>query len=97
MSWSIGAAGKASVVAVEIERQFTSMTYPCPEPEESAKQAIRIAINTLLTGHTKEGTIVRVSANGSQSYRSVREGDKDIPKDVYNSLNVTVETIAILE
>ena len=65
MSWSVGAVGEVAAVAAEIERQFTAMTYPCPEPEESAKQSIRAAIAAALSSPVSGA--VKVSASGSQS------------------------------
>ena len=94
MSWSVSAVGKPAAMAVNIESQFAAMTYPCPEPEETAKQLVRKAIGALLAGHTKAENIVKVSASGSQAYRTVREATGDVAKDVYNSLSVSVETIS---
>lgn len=94
MSWSVGSAGKVPAVTEQIEKQFMAMTHPCPEPEESAKQLVRQAIAKLLEGHTKPSTIVKVSASGSQSWGANNDG---FLKDVYNSLNVSMETIQIVE
>ena len=96
MSWSVGATGKAAIVAEAIKKQFSGMTHLCPEPEESAKQLVRKTIDTLLAGHTKPGTIVKVGASGSQGY-SGSSGSVEGLKEVYNSLNVSVETISIVE
>jgi len=94
MSWSVGAAGKAPAVAAAIERQFKAMdSYPCPEPEETAKQLVRQAIAALLAGHSKTDSIVQVTASGSMGWA----GTSSDPKDVTTSLNVGVVTTPILE
>ena len=90
MSWSVSSAGKAPAVAAHIEAQFKQMTYPCPEPEESAKQLVRQAIAKLLGGHTLEKCVVKISANGSQGWGGKHDA-------IYNSLAVNVEIIPIIE
>ena len=97
MSWSVGATGKAPAVAKSLESQFKSMEhYPCPEPEETAKQFVRQAFAVLLAGHSRDNTAVKAYASGSQVYTTAGE-PRDVPKQVSNSLSVTLETIEFLE
>lgn len=92
MSWSVQATGKAPAVAAEIERQFKAMeSYPCAEPEESAKQLVRQTIATLCAGQTHpDAMAVKVAASGSQSWTA---GDQHKPENVSNTLSLTFETL----
>jgi hypothetical protein len=90
MSWSVSAIGKPAVVAASIEKQFGSYGT-CPEPEETAKQLVRQAIAALANGQTKPDTVVKVSANGSQSYSN--DGPGTPPTEVSNSLSLSFETL----
>jgi hypothetical protein len=94
MSWSVGAIGKAAAVAARIEKDFKGMeSYPCPEPEESAKQLVRQAIAKLLEGHSNPTSIIQVLASGSQSWN----GDSKSPTNVTNFLEVSIKPISIIE
>lgn len=95
MSWSVSATGKAPAVAIAIEKQFAGMaSYPCPEPEETAKQRVREAIAAILGGHTADGLSVKVTASGSMSWSG---GDQHKPEKVHNFLRLEVESFAHLE
>lgn len=90
MSWSVSAVGKPAAVAASIESQFASYGT-CPEPEETAKQLVRQTIASLASGHSKPGTIIKVTASGSQS--NSYDGPGAPLRDVYNNLSVSVETL----
>jgi hypothetical protein len=86
MSWSVSAtAVKSDVAAKAIESQFASYT-PCPEPEESIKQAARDLIAQALAGNVPSRE-VSVSAWGSQTTSS---GGKGAPDVVSNTLSITI-------
>jgi hypothetical protein len=88
MSWSVGVTSKLSdEAAVEIERQFAGMTYPCPEPEETIKQGVRDLLAVALKGNIQTHT-VNVSAWGSQS--TWTDGTEGAPTCVSNTLNISI-------
>lgn len=87
MSWSVSAVGKASAVAAAVEKQFSDMAaYPCPEPEETAKQHARQALGALLAGHTSADLAVKVAASGSQNRATGQPG-------VCNTFNVSLDLL----
>lgn len=91
MSWSISAVGKASAVAEACEKQFKAMeAYPCPEPEESAKQAIRQMIARLCAAQSRPNAMaVKVSAAGSMSWSN----NQTEPKEVANTVSFTFDSL----
>lgn len=85
MSWSVGGIGKAQAVATSIEAQFAQSK--CSDPEESVRQAARAAIAAALVAQNV-GTVVKVTASGSQSTRYDLAGK---PAGFTNQLSIVIE------
>ncbi len=66
MSWSVSGTGRASALAIRIEKDFENYTK-CSEPEESIKQKARELIVLTLQGQVPPDQVVTVTASGSQS------------------------------
>ncbi len=90
MSWAVSAVGKPAAVAAAIESQFAALdAYPCKEPEESIKQAVRQALKQAIAAQ-KESAAVRVLASGSMSYHMPDPATVVVE---YNTLSVSVEPL----
>ena len=86
MSWSVGGNGDSQKVAAAVEAQFAAMTIPCPEPEETIKQAVRALLAQALAGNNPS-RLLEVSAWGSQSNVAATETS---PAHVSNSLHINI-------
>ena len=87
MSWSVGATGPSDELAATIDAQFEGMKdYPCPEPEETVKQAARAFIAVALNANIPPVQRT-VSAWGSQSADGGTEG---APDRVSNTLLIEI-------
>ena len=89
MSWSVGVANTPSDQAAEqIEASFKSMeAWPCPEPEETIKQAARSLLATALASNVPVRNVT-VSAWGSQS--SWTDGGEGAPQRVSNTFSISI-------
>ncbi len=85
MSWGIQLVGDAQAVAKRVDVEFGR--HSCPEPEENVRQAARLAIEAALRAQA-DGTVVRVSASGSQSSHY-----KGSDPHHTNALTITIEPI----
>ena len=86
MSWSVNAIGKSSAVLAAIEDQFEKQPV-CMEPEESVRQAARLAIKAAVGGMPASSAVL-VQASGSQSTKYDPQGKATA--EFTNELNVKI-------
>ncbi len=87
MSWTISAIGKSDALAVKLAADFAAITY-LTGPEVGVKDAAAVVVAAALNGQVP-ATAVKVSASGSQSAFTVKDG----PTSYTNSLKIEIEPI----
>lgn len=85
MSWGVGAIGKVPAVRVKLAAEFAKIR--CSEPEETVKKSAAATIDAALAAQDPD-SIIRVSANGSQSFKDYSEGT-----GVTNQLIINIEPV----
>jgi hypothetical protein len=86
MSWSVSAIGKAAAVAEKVASELERSK--CSEPEETIKNTVADVVGVALRAFPPNYA-VRVNASGSQQTPDFSKA----PKEIVNSLNVSIEPI----